>query len=176
MKSTSGDATIEREITDQVVALRSRLHSTVKKRREIEGRIRKLRSKLRAEEARLESEEEREEALKTALKMAELALNLASGQDSAGDLASLDTLSEESDWEDMTIAQACQHVLQENHNQPMTNRQLQAALQAKGKDVPLGSIPTTLERYREQFRKEKRGHVIYWSLRSDDPQPIEAEE
>lgn len=176
MKSTSGDATIEREITDQVVALRARLHSTVKKRREIEGRIRKLRSKLRAEEARLESEEEREEALKTALKMAELALNLASGKGSAGDLATLGTLNDESDWEDMTISQACQQVLQENYNQPMTNRQLQAALQAKGKDVPLGSIPTTLERYREQFRKEKRGHVIYWSLRSEEPQPIESDE
>jgi len=176
MTSTSGDATIEREITDQVVALRARLHSTVKKRREIEARIRKLRSKLRAEEARLESEEEREEALKTALKMAELALNLASGKGSAGDLSTLDSLNEETDWEDMTIAQACQQILQENYNRPMTNRELQASLQAKGKDVPLGSIPTTLERYREQFRKEKRGHVTYWSLHSDEPQPIEAED
>ncbi|MFB6287007.1 MAG: hypothetical protein ABEK03_10590 [Candidatus Bipolaricaulia bacterium] len=175
MKPTSGDATIEREITDQVVALRARLHSTVKKRREIEGRIRKLRSKLRAEEARLESEEEREEALKTALKMAELALNLASGETTADNLSSLETLDQGTDWEDMTIAQACQRVLQENHNRAMSNRELQAALQSKGKDVPLGSIPTTLERYREQFRKEKRGHVIYWSLYADEPQPIESE-
>ena len=175
MKTSSGEASIEREITDQVVALRARLHSTVKKRREIESRIRKLRSKLRAEESRLESEEEREEALKTALKMAELALNLASGEGTASQFASLETLDVETDWEDMTIAQACQHVLRQNHNRPMTNRELQAALQAKGKDVPLGSIPTTLERYREQFRKEKRGHVIYWSLRADEPQPIESQ-
>lgn len=175
MTSPAGEAAIEREITDQVVALRARLHSTVKKRREIEARIRKLRSKLRAEEARLESEEEREEALKTALKMAELALNLASGEGTAGDLASITSLDDAPDWADMTIAQACQHVLQGNYNRPMSNRELQAALQAKGKDVPLGSIPTTLERYREQFRKEKRGHVIYWSLRSDEPPPIESE-
>lgn len=175
MKSPSGDATIEREITDQVVSLRARLQSTVNKRREIEGRIRKLRSRLRAEEARLESEQEREEALKTALKMAELALNLASGETTTDNLSSLETLDQDTDWEDMTIAQACQRVLQENHNRPMSNRELQAALQSKGKDVPLGSIPTTLERYREQFRKEKRGHVIYWSLYADEQQPLESE-
>lgn len=168
---------IERELAGQVETLRARLQATTKKRREIEGRIRKLRSRLRAEEARLESEEEREDALTTALKMAEVALNLASG-DREDDLE-LEAIfrAGEVHWEDLTIAEACRRVLQLNLNRPMTNKELQEALQAKGKDVPLGSIPTTLERYRDVFKKEKRGHVIYWSLHPEHRQtPVAAPE
>lgn len=165
---------VEQKLTDQVEALRSRLTSTAKRRKELEARIDRLRSRLRAEETRLESEKEQEDALKMALKMAELALNLASGNHEAQVDLSEAAIQEEVDWEDLTIAEACRRLLHANFDRPMTNRELQDALMAEGKNVPLGSIPTTLDRYRHLFRKEKRGNVIYWSLNEDERAENEA--
>lgn len=155
---------IERRLAEQVQALHERLESVANRRKELEVRVNRLRGKLRSEESRLEREREREASLETAFKMAVLAKNLAAGGRLGQHEVSAFLEADEANWESMTIAQACRRILQANLNQPMSNKQLREAILAKGKDVPAGSIPTTLERYPDTFRKDRRGNVTYWSL------------
>jgi translation initiation factor 2 beta subunit (eIF-2beta)/eIF-5 len=158
---------IEAVLSRQVQVLQERLESTIKRRQELEAHVNRLRAKLRADEARLEQERERERALETAFKMAELARKLASG----GQLEHVDVSAfvdhREDDWKAMTIAEACQRALQRSLGRPMSNKELRETLLLQGKDVPVGSIATTLERYREIFVKVKQGNTTYWSLKDE---------
>jgi|FLYL01.1.fsa_nt_gi multidrug efflux pump subunit AcrA (membrane-fusion protein) len=160
-------AKIEAELTLQAQALHERLEATTKRRQELEAHVNRLRAKLRAEEARLEQERERESALETAFKMAELARKLASG----GQLEHVDVSAfldrREDDWNALTIAEACRRILRRSLGRPMTNKELREALLIQGKDVPVGSIATTLERYPSTFAKDKQGNTTYWSLKDE---------
>lgn len=158
------------ELSQQLASLHQRLDATTARRKQLEARVNRLRSQLRTEEGRLAQERERESALLTAVKMAKLAHDLASGaQLDQQAIATLLHYNQDSDadWHAMTIAQACRAILRANANRPMSNKELREALSTKDKEVSPGSIATTLERYPNTFEKSKVGNVSYWRLIND---------
>jgi septal ring factor EnvC (AmiA/AmiB activator) len=161
---------LESELDNQLASLHQRLETTTAHRKQLEARVNRLRSQLRTEEGRLGQERERESALLTAVRMAKLARNLASGAHL--DQQAINTLLHydqdgDADWHAMTIAQACRAILRTNANRPMSNKELRAVLSTKDKQVSPGSIATTLERYPNTFAKSKVGNVSYWRLVED---------
>lgn len=158
---------LESELDNQVASLHQRLEKMTARRKQLEARVNRLRSQLRTEEGRLAQERERESALLTAVRMAKLARNLASGvqldQQAVNTLLHYDQ-DGDVDWHAMTIAQACRAILRTNANRPMSKKELRDALSTKDKEVSPGSIATTLERYPDTFAKSKVGNVSYWRL------------
>ena len=161
---------LEYELAKQLQSLHKRLEATVARRKLLETRVQRLRTQLHTEELRLAQEKERENALLTAVRMAKLACSLASGdqlEQHEMRLLLYHDYASDTDWDAMTIAEACRYTLRANFNRSMSNKELREALLLKGKDVSLGSIATTLERYRDMFAKNKEGNVSYWYLAED---------